>query len=209
MNFLYNLWANQVAQPSGLAGKLMGVGMARDNRRLVEWTLDLLAIQPTDNVLEIGFGRGVSIQRAVKEASQGLVAGIELSEIMVKEARKLNSAAIAASRADIRLGNVTSLPFGDGNFDKVFAVNVLYFWEDPIVALQEMKRVIKPGGCVALGFIDKEDFKKQKFTQTRLFTLYSGEEALELLREAGFSDTRCEAKPVHRAGLGLCAMAIK
>lgn len=209
MKSFYDLWANQLAQPTGLAGKLMGFGMARENRRLVEWTLDLLATQPTDHVLEIGFGRGVSVQRVVKQASEGLVAGIELSETMLNEARKLNSAAIASGRADLRLGNVASLPFENGYFDKAFAVNVLYFWEDPIVALQEMKRVIKPGGCIALGFIDKEGLKQQKFAQTGVLTLYSDAEAMRLLRESGFSSVRCEAKPVHRVGLGFCAIATK
>ena len=56
---------------------------------------------------------------------------------------------------------------------------------------------------MALGFIDKEGFKKQEFTQTGVFTLYSGGEAVQLLKEVGFSQARFEAKGVHRAGLGL------
>jgi len=62
---------------------------------------------------------------------------------------------------------------------------------------------------MALGFIDKEGFKKQEFTQTGVFTLYSGGEAVQLLKEVGFSQARFEAKGVHRAGLGLCAVAEK
>ena len=77
-------------------------------------------------------------------------------------------------RAELRQGNVTSLPYADGKFDKAFAVNVHYFWEDPLAALRETKRVLKPGGRMALGFIDKEGFKKQEFTQTGGFTLYNG-----------------------------------
>jgi len=112
-------------------------------------------------------------------------------------------------RAELRQGNVTSLPYADGKFDKAFAVNVHYFWEDPLAALRETKRVLKPGGRMALGFIDKEGFKKQEFTQTGVFTLYSGDEAVQLLKEVGFSQARFEAKGVHRAGLGLCAVAEK
>jgi len=142
-------------------------------------------------------------------AFQGWVAGIELSETMLKQARKLNAAAIAAGRTELRQGNATSLPYADGKFDKAFAVNVHYFWEDPLAALRETKRVIKPGGRIALGFIDKEGLQQQKFTQTGVFTLYSGEETVQLLRGAGFSEARFEAKSVHRVGLGLCAIAKK
>jgi ubiquinone/menaquinone biosynthesis C-methylase UbiE len=205
--FVHQLLARQLSRPSGLLGELMGRVMTRRNRRLIEWTLELLDIHPTDNVLEVGFGTGVSIQLAVDHASQGWVAGIELSETMLEEAKRLNAAAIAAGRVELRQGNANSLPYVDGKFDKVFAVNVHYFWDDPLTALREMKRVMKGGGRIALGFVDKKGLEKQKFTKTGLFTLYSGEETAHLLMKAGFSGAKIESKSVHRVGLGLCAIA--
>jgi hypothetical protein len=68
MNPLYHLWARQLAHPSGFLGKLMGKGMNRDNRKLVYWTLEILDVQPDDNVLEIGFGTGLGIQKAAELA---------------------------------------------------------------------------------------------------------------------------------------------
>jgi SAM-dependent methyltransferase len=187
----------------------MGRGMTRDNRRLIEWTLEVLDIQPTDSVLEIGFGPGVSIQKAVDRASRGWVSGIELSETMVEEAKRLNAPAIAGGRAELRQGDADALPYADGRFDRAFAVNVHYFWKDPLAALREIRRVLRPGGRVVLGFIDREGLEKQKFARTGLLTLYSGEDTVRLLAEAGFSEARFEAKPVHRVGMGICAVAQK
>jgi SAM-dependent methyltransferase len=209
MSFVHRIWARQLSQPAGLLGKLMGRGMAVDNRLLIEWTLEVLEIQPTDSVLEIGFGPGVSIRKAVDLASRGWVAGIELSATMVEEAKRLNAPAIAAGRAELRQGNADALPYPDDRFDRAFAVNVHYFWKDPLTALREIRRVMRPGGRIALGFIDKEGLEKQKFARTGLLTLYNGEDTTRLLAEAGFSEARCEAKPVHRVGMGICAVAQK
>lgn len=209
MNSLYHLWARQLSRPSGLLGKLMGKGMNRDNRRLIYWTLEILDVQQDDKVLEIGFGTGLGIQKAAELASRGWVAGIDLSRTMVEEAKGLNALAITAGRVELREGTSTSLPYSDNQFDKVFAVNVHYFWEDPVSTLQEIGRVMRPGGRLALGFVDKEGIGNQKFTRTGLFKLYSAEETALLLEEAGFSEARLEMKAVHPVGMGMCAIAQK
>jgi ubiquinone/menaquinone biosynthesis C-methylase UbiE len=114
MSFIDNLRARQLRLPTGFWGRFADHQMARVNQKLIEWTLELLEIQPDDYVLEIGFGPGFGIQGASEMASQGLVAGIELSETMLREAGKLNETAIASGWVDLRHGNAASLPYGDG-----------------------------------------------------------------------------------------------
>jgi ubiquinone/menaquinone biosynthesis C-methylase UbiE len=183
--------------------------MKRNNRGLIDMSLDLLDIQHTDRILEIGFGPGYGIQKAAEMANQGWVAGIELSETMLMEAKKLNWEAIASDLVELKYGDASSLPYGDKEFDKAFAVNVLYFWDDPLTPLAEMKRVIRPGGRLLLGIIDREKFQQEKITQTGEFTLYNGEEAVQLLVDAGFSNARFEARDVHDSGMAICAIAQK
>jgi SAM-dependent methyltransferase len=55
-----------------------------------------------------------------------------------------------------------------------FAINVIDFWEVPLKPLIEIKRVLRPGGRLVLGMIDKVDFRKDKITQTGIFNLFSG-----------------------------------
>jgi ubiquinone/menaquinone biosynthesis C-methylase UbiE len=209
MRFIDHLKARQSRLPAGFWGKIAGRQMMRLNRKLIEWSLELLEIKPDDRILEIGFGPGFGIHEASKMASQGWVAGIELSETMLKEASKLNVAAIASGRVELRLGDASFLPYGDEEFDKVFAVNVLYFWENPLEPLAETKRVMRFGSRIVIGMIEKEDFKKEKSTQTGLFNLFSGQEVEQLLIDSGFSGATFVERDVHPVGMGVCAIANK
>lgn len=94
--------AEQFRQPRGFFGKLMGFLLSRVNRQANEWTLGVLDIHPTDQVLEVGFGPGLAMQKAATMASQGWGAGVDFSETMVQLARKRNASAIAAGRVDLQ-----------------------------------------------------------------------------------------------------------
>jgi ubiquinone/menaquinone biosynthesis C-methylase UbiE len=126
--------------------------MARMNRKCAAWVIDLLAVQPSDKMLEIGFGPGVGIQLLTSSASAGYVAGVDPSKEMVAQATTRNKKAIENSRVHLRHGSVASLPFANNTFDKALAINSMHVWPDAVAGLREMRRVIKPGGEVALGF---------------------------------------------------------
>jgi ubiquinone/menaquinone biosynthesis C-methylase UbiE len=177
-------------RPRGVLGRLGGIIMARTNENCGAWVADLLEIGPNDSVLEVGFGPGVTIQRLSKLASAGHVAGIDPSREMVEQARVRNAAAIQSGRVDLRRGSVEGLPFDEDTFDKALAVNSMQVWPDPSAGLREMRRVMKRGAKVALGF-----------------TPYSGQPNkgfAEMLTAAGFT----QAKVVERDGW-FCALALK
>jgi ubiquinone/menaquinone biosynthesis C-methylase UbiE len=87
--------------------------MARKNRTCAAWVTDLLDVQPSDRVLEVGFGPGVGIQLLTSSASAGYVAGVDPSKEMVAQATTRNKKAIESGRVDLRHGPVASLPFAD------------------------------------------------------------------------------------------------
>ena len=205
MGFFHS-WGKQLRKPGGILGRLVGPSMNLVNRQLNNWTIDLLDIKPTDHVLELGFGPGLGICRVAAVATEGSVAGVDFSELMVQKARKRNAAAISAGRVDLKHGDVSSLPYDDETFDKVIAVQLIYFCQPPHVFLKESRRVLKPSGKIAVSFIAKDDMAKYKFTQTGVFALYTGQDALKLLTEAGFTQAHFETKPL-RLGLCICAIA--
>ena len=205
---LMHRWGMQLRKPEGLLGKLAGPFMKVSTRQLYDWTIDLLHIQPTDHVLELGFGPGLGIQKVAEITSQGWVAGIDFSKLMVRQAKKRNASAIAAGRVDLKYGDVTSIPYYNETFNKVIAIQLIYFCQPPQVFLEESRRVLKPGGKIAVALIAKEDMEKYKFAQTGVFTLYTGQDVLQLLTEAGFTQAHFEIKPV-RPGVGICAIAEK
>ena len=93
----------QFRKPSGLFGRVIGNRMAEGNTYDAKWTISLLDIQPKDNILEIGFGPGVSSHYAAEKATKGFVAGIDHSETMVQAARKRNIEIVQAGRMDLKL----------------------------------------------------------------------------------------------------------
>jgi len=141
-------WRDQFAKPTGVMGKLAGHVMAMKNGDRSTWVFSLLDLKPADRVLEIGFGSGTDIARASSTVS--FVAGIDHSAVMLQQASRRNAQAISAGRVELRLGSASQLPYPDGHFDKVFAINSAQFWKDSVKTLTEVRRVIKPGGWVFL-----------------------------------------------------------
>ncbi len=204
---LWHRLAQQFRQPTGILGRLAGF-FFRINLEGIEWTINLLEIQPTDHVLEIGFGPGHGIQHAAKIATQGRVAGVDFSETMLQQASRRNAAAIAGGLVELCLGDASVLLYPENTFHKVFATNVVYFWKDPLANLQELRRVMKPGGRLALYVIAKDDLLKFKVTQTGVYQLYAGEDLVRLLTQAGFRRARFVTKS-ERHRTGVCAVAEK
>jgi ubiquinone/menaquinone biosynthesis C-methylase UbiE len=204
---LWHRLAQQFRRPTGMLGRLAGF-FFRINLEGIEWTINLLEIQPTDHVLEIGFGPGHGIQQAAKLATQGRVAGVDFSETMLQQASRRNAEAIAGGRVELCLSDASVLLYPENTFHKVIATNVVYFWKDPLVNLQELRRVMKPGGRLALYVIAKDDLLKFKVTQTGLYQLYAGKDLVRLLTQAGFRQARFSIKS-ERHRTGICAVAEK
>jgi SAM-dependent methyltransferase len=83
--------------------------------------ISLLDVKPSEEVLEVGFGPGLGIQLLANSARR--VAGVDCSREMVQQAKARNAEAIASGVVDLRDGSVEDLPFEDGTFDAVLAIN--------------------------------------------------------------------------------------
>lgn len=141
---------DQFGNPQGLGGQLAGWLMALTNRDLNTWAVDQLAVRPGDCVLEIGFGPGLAIQTLAKRVRNGHVDGIDVSPLMVEQAIRRNAAMAKAGRVRLRAAEVSALPFEDGRFDRVLAVNNVQFWPNLGDDLREVARVMRPGGTLAI-----------------------------------------------------------
>jgi SAM-dependent methyltransferase len=103
-NLVIKRFNSQFAHPEGWAGRFVGMILALKNRERNAWTISMLDIQPSDQVLEIGFGPGQAIQEVAKLTQNGFVAGIDLSDVMVAQASKRNSVAIRSGRVLLQQG---------------------------------------------------------------------------------------------------------
>lgn len=203
----------QARKPSGWWGRMVyGHMAAYGHRPLTRWAMSFMDVQPTDRVLDIGCGSGTATQLIAQTASEGSVAGVDYSQDMVQQALKRNAAAVRLRRVEIQRGNVSALPYDDESFDKVIAVETFYFWPDPVPNLQEVRRVIRPGGLLALameGSREAPNPQRHAALAARMgFSLYSGAEMEEMLVAAGFSRAWFESAPDRGWGW-LCALGVK
>jgi ubiquinone/menaquinone biosynthesis C-methylase UbiE len=209
MQFLDYHIGKQIRKPSGILGRILGYIMAADHKALTQWTLEQLQIEENDSVLDIGCGSGMAIEMINNIATKGYVVGIDYSPVMVKQAIKKNKLAIKDGKTKILQGNVSELPFADASFDKICAIETFYFWPDPPKNLQEVKRVMKPGGIAAFAMeISKEGANSSAIldnAQRLGFPIYSGQEMKSLLVTAGFVDVSYKVIPEREKGW-LCAV---
>jgi ubiquinone/menaquinone biosynthesis C-methylase UbiE len=137
----------QAGRPTGVAGRLIGMIMARLNADMEHAGVELLGLRGDERVLEIGYGPRIGISALLAALPDGRVAGIDPSPAMCLQA---SSRAGAARRADLRIGEVSSLPWPDDAFDGILAVNTAQFWPDPAADAAEALRVLAPGGRVVI-----------------------------------------------------------
>ncbi|MFC4010576.1 class I SAM-dependent methyltransferase [Nonomuraea purpurea] len=178
----------QAHHPRGIVGWANGWMFAHrpSNRKRNIWAVSLLDVQPTDRVLEIGFGPGVAIAEFAARATRGHVFGIDHSQAMVRHATRRNAAAVRARRVHLTRASVEQLPSFGEPLDAVLAVNSVGFWPDPVERLGELRRLLRPAGRIALVS------QPRCPGATRDTTAQAAQELQDMLTQAGFTDFRVE-----------------
>jgi ubiquinone/menaquinone biosynthesis C-methylase UbiE len=178
----------QFGHPSGIGGTLAGWVMAHrsSNRQRNRWVVSLLDVQPTDRVLEIGFGPGLAIAELSRRATRGMVYGVDHSATMLKQAAKRNAAAIRAERVRLVQASTEQLPAFGEPLDTALAVNSVGFWSAPTQRLMEIRALLRPGGLIAIATQPRCPGATEE-TSTQ-----AAREIANRLREAGFTQTRIE-----------------
>jgi len=181
--------ARQLSRPTGFFGRIMGRLMNWHNAKLNSYAVRQLELAPSDRVLEVGFGGGVTLPSLL--AGAAFVGGVDRSSDMVRRAKAIFSEAVSAGRTDFREGTVEEIPFEASSFEKVCTVNTIYFWSSLDAGFAEIRRVLLPGGRVVIGFVPKERMDRMGMPAD-IFTSRAPNDVVAALRKAGFSDVRIE-----------------
>lgn len=201
MGLLKKFFTN-CAHPKGRMGRAMLKFMNLTHAPLTNWGLSLVDIQDGWTMLDIGCGGGATLKRLLKRSRGAKVYGIDISEESVAKAIKVN-ADVIGTQVFVQQGSACMLPYKDENFDLVTAVETVYFWPNLPSCLQEVRRVLKPGGHFAI-MVEVVDTDSKWTNVVEGMTAYPPEQLKQFLDDAGFTKTEIHRKkPSYATILGV------
>ena len=129
------------------------LGWMLDNpirRRYTRPVLDRVGIRPGDIVLELGSGTGVfTVAAAQRVGPQGRFVAVDIQpEMIIQVEKRLQAAGLA--NVETHTADAYHLPLADGSVDRAFLISVLEEIPDPVRALAELSRVLKPEGILSI-----------------------------------------------------------
>ncbi|MBH8575626.1 class I SAM-dependent methyltransferase [Nostocaceae cyanobacterium CENA369] len=177
--------AGQLSHPNGENGIHTAYSMNVANDNMIRHAIDQVETKAHSKILEIGPGNGIHIKYLFEKEANLNYYGIDVSELMVEEAQKLNSEFTTSKKAVFELTDGEKISHPDSFFNNIFTANTIYFWKNPEEYLTEIFRVLQPEGTFILAFIPKEVMEKIPFSKYG-FELYDTEKAKSLLEATGF-----------------------
>jgi arsenite methyltransferase len=159
-----------------LGGELHPGGAAATRR-----SLEVIGLRPSERLLDVGSGAGSSALVAAAEFGS-IVAGLDFGAAAVRGAQQAAEAAGLCDRVGFVVGEAGSLPFADGEFDAVLCECSLSTFPDKRRAVAEMRRVLRPGGRVAISDVVADPRRLPKQLRGTVATLACVGGALPLAR---------------------------
>ncbi|HTG33562.1 MAG TPA: methyltransferase domain-containing protein [Thermoanaerobaculia bacterium] len=161
-------------------------------------TLARLRLKPADRVLDVGCGTGALLSRLSRSHPAARLTGVDPVPEMLAVARRGLPPAVR-----LAAGWAERLPFASGRFDAVVSCNVFHYIRQPLTALREMNRVLRPGGqLVITDWCDDYLACRACDLYLRLFSpahfkIYRRQECMSLLRAAGHRDVNVERYKIN------------
>src|SRR5215468_453849 len=137
---------SQCQKPTGWFGRFVLWNMNSRHSKVTDWGLTNVPIEKHHIILDVGCGGGRTVSKLAAMATQGKVYGVDYSQASVAATKSTNARGIDLGRVEIYHGTVSQLPFPDGMFDLVTAVETHFWWPDLPGDIREVFRVTKPGG---------------------------------------------------------------
>jgi ubiquinone/menaquinone biosynthesis C-methylase UbiE len=187
---------HQLRSPSGAMGQVTGLCMRFMNARPNSLTIAMLEPQGAEEVLDLGCGPGHALRLMADRAPYATLYGIDRSPTMLAQARAINRDAIRLGQVRLCLGTFERLPFPSQSMDRVLAVNVAYFWREAAGVLGEVRRVLKPGGRLAIYVTEAATMRRWKFAGPETHRLFDCDGLLGMLKQSAFSHQQIGVKAV-------------
>jgi len=172
-----------------------GDAMEDHHSDITDQTLGLMDFKPTDRVLDLGCGTGWASRRVARMVPEGEVVGIDVADEMLRRAEQASSGI-----ANVRYlwGSAEKIPAADNSFDKVLSVESFYYYADQGKALDELRRVIAPGGrlFILINLYRDNHYSLLWVSELKVpVQVRSEAEYLDMMRQHGFIDVEARRIP--------------
>ena len=184
--------------PHGLAGRIIAWLMPLGHSSIYKAVSEVANLQPQDDLVEIACGSGGFIKKYASNVRS--VAGIDLSELMVKLATNKNRKRIEAGTAEFKHGEASQLPWEDNKFSVAIIMSSFFVFPKPQESLKEIYRVLRPGGraIVSIEWNAEDGVDHTKEVKQFGMWVLTEAEVRSMMQEAGFSNISI----VYKKGLG-------
>ena len=186
----------QFMRPHGEDGLKMIKEMNQGHEDISNFAMECIDTSVDDDVLDIGCGGGVNIEKFLRRCPDGNVWGLDYSVVSVSESIKRNQEAVDMGRCQVIEANVCNMPIDDDTFDIVSAFSSIYFWPDFKNTLKKVFKIIKTNGQFMIAYgSDGNDPNDEDWVDADAgMTVYTEEQLIEYLRKAGFKEIKTYRK---------------
>ncbi|WP_049900625.1 methyltransferase domain-containing protein [Natrinema sp. J7-1] len=148
--------------------------------------LSLLEIEDDMTVLDVGSGTGFATEGLLEHVDE--VYALDQSEHQLEQAYEKFGK--RPPPVQFHRGDAERLPFATDTFDIVWSSGSIEYWPNPILALREFRRVLKPGGQVLVVGPNYPDNVVSQLLADSIMLFYDEYEADRMFKAAGFEDVK-------------------
>ena len=169
-------------------------GMEDRHWHTAKHALARMPVEAGETVLDLGTGSGYALRALRETADIGRGVGLDGSPEMARNAAGYTD----DEQIDFVVGDFDSLPFADNSVDHVFSMEAFYYAPDPDHTLEELRRVIRPGGtfyCAVNYYEENEASHEWQELISIEMTRWDRQQYREAFRDAGFHVAEQETIP--------------
>lgn len=181
----FNQWA--------AAGR--GDEMESHHSDITDQTIVIMNIKPADRILDLGCGTGWASRRLAWIAAAGEVTGIDVADEMLRRAEQASQ---GIRNVRYLWGSAENIPAASDSFDKVLSVESFYYYADQGKALDELHRVMAPGGklFILINLYKDNHYSLRWVTELKVpVQALSEAEYIDLLKKHGFNKIEAHRIP--------------
>lgn len=177
--------AAQLKKPVGEMGREVADMMHETNFNMTRHAINCMNVDKGQTVLELGHGSGKHIPFLIQQVDAIQYYGLEISDLMFQAASEENKNLIDSGQVHFAKYKGQEMPFDDAFFDRIFTVNTIYFWSDPISAMHELYRVMKESGMLCITYAQAMFMQQLPFAQYG-FEFYDNKKIEALAQKTDF-----------------------